>query len=204
MEPAVVPLAAAAALLPNLAQGPHGDILPPGVDEGEFQQQEQEQEEAVGQGHAQVPPQPPHVHQHPHYVPPHFWQPPLPGQPPVPPYFPPQFYPPQFYPPWMYAQPHVQPPQLPPPAQPHKVKLPMLWANDVASWFALAESSFDQFNVVDSLARFNLILPALDCETREHVRAVTHKRDTLPDPYTTLKERLLQLYKLDIWEGVRI
>jgi len=38
MDPAVNPMAAAAALLPNLAQGPRGDELPPGVDEDDFQQ----------------------------------------------------------------------------------------------------------------------------------------------------------------------
>jgi len=82
------------------------------------------------------------------------------------------------------------------------VKLPLLWVNNVPGWFALAESFFAQFHIMDSLSRFNLVLPALDCETREHMRAVTHRRDTLPDPYLALKERLHQLYKLDIWEGL--
>jgi len=144
-------MAAAAALLPNVQPGDHGDTeLPPGVDNVEFANQQQEQAHAAGQN---VPPQ---QQQH---VPP-FWQPPLlPGQPPLPP-----FYAPQFYPPWWFAPPpqHVQHPVQPPP-QPHKVKLPILWVNNLAGWFALAEFSFAQFNIVDSLSRFILVLPALDC-----------------------------------------
>lgn len=70
------------------------------------------------------------------------------------------------------------------------MKLTLVWTNDINGCFDLAEASFSQYAVTDSLTHFNLLLPALDCE-----------RDKPPDPYLALKTHLLQLYKLDIWEG---
>lgn len=77
---------------------------------------------------------------------------------------------------WFGGQHVVQPPQ----PQVHKDKLAPIWPNGVEGRFNLAEATFAQFHVHDSRAHFNLLLPALDCETRVHV--VTHSKDSLPEP----------------------
>ena len=83
-----------------------------------------------------------------------------------------------------HAQQHVGPP---------KVKLPPFWPKDPASWFTLAESTFNRHNVVNSRLRFDLVLPALPEDVIEQIRQVLRTVDHLDRPYVDLKARLLRL-----------
>lgn len=140
----------------------------------------------------------PHVQQ-PQYVP-HFAQQPGIGdqqQQQMPWPFPPQFIP-YFLPP--QQQQHV-PAAGPPQPQPHRVKLGPFWPNKARTWFTLAESTFQQYYVVESRMRFNLVLPSLSEEMLDRVRAVVDYPDQLADPYAALRGRLLEVFEPDIWEN---
>lgn len=98
----------------------------------------------------------------------------------------------------MFFQQQQQQQQLP---QPHRVKLNSLWTGKVKTWFTLAESTFAQYYVTDSLMRFNLVLPALSEDTLDRVRGIVDKPGLLADPYGSLKARLLEIYQADKWEN---
>ena len=90
------------------------------------------------------------------------------------------------------------PTQMPVPhtqhVKPPCVVLTQFWMRDAKTWFALAESTFNRHDVVDSRLKFDFVLPALAPETLEQVRTVLHAATESVDPYTALKSRLLELY----------
>jgi hypothetical protein len=78
-----------------------------------------------------------------------------------------------------------------------KCKLAPFWTRKPAAWFALAESSFNRCNVQDARARFDLVLPALSEDILDRIESVLAAVDELPDPYETLKGRLMEMFVVD-------
>ena len=79
-------------------------------------------------------------------------------------------------------------------AEPPRINLTPFWTKDTRSWFTLTESTFNRYGVHDSRLMFDLVLPALPDEALEQVRAILHSVSETPDPYNTLKERLVEIY----------
>ena len=102
-------------------------------------------------------------------------------------------------PPWW--QPYGQQQPAAPVPQPHRVNLKPLWTNNVKTWFSLAEATFQQYNIVDSRMKFNLVLPALDNDTLGRTKAVVDNPERLQAPYEALKARLAEIYEPDVWEN---
>ena len=75
-----------------------------------------------------------------------------------------------------------------------KVILSTFWPNDVRGWFTWAEHNFRRFGVTDSLYKFALVLPTLPEDAQLQVRSLMREVDDLPDPYNSLKQRLLEIY----------
>ena len=90
--------------------------------------------------------------------------------------------------PWMAGQMQMPPPRMP------RVELPPFWIRDPRTWYTLAESKFQLAEVTDSRLKFNFVLPSLSEDTLVQVRHILHAADVMPDPYNTLKSRLLEIY----------
>jgi len=110
---------------------------------------------------------------------------------------------PWWVPPWVQQQWLPPPPQWAAPqhvAQPHKVKLTNFWTNKPDIWFTHAEALFATYHVVEELMKYHLVLPTLSGDTLTRVAAVVNNPHVLPTPYSTLKARLLEVYRPDTWE----
>jgi len=102
----------------------------------------------------------------------------------------------------IYQQQHAQQMNQPRPRQPEplKVKLKVMWPAQIRSLFAVAESQFNTFAVMEPLQRFDLIVLAITDDARMHARAVIENPDMFRDPYLALKHRLLEVYQPSVWQ----
>jgi len=89
-----------------------------------------------------------------------------------------------------FQQQHQQGQPRPRVAEPHKIKLATIWSNQVRSWFALAESQFNMYAVMDPRQRFDLVVAALSDDARLHAKAVVESPEMYRDPYLALRARL--------------
>lgn len=78
-----------------------------------------------------------------------------------------------------------------------RCKLTPFWIRKPAAWFAWAESSFNRCHVDDTRARFDLVLTALSEDMLDRIGSVLATVDELPDPYETLKGRLMEMFAVD-------
>ena len=71
--------------------------------------------------------------------------------------------------------------------------LPPFWGDNVAAWFASAESRFRMKRIYDEWDRYDIVVAAL---SKDDIRLVLDVVTAPPDddPYTTLKERLLSTH----------
>lgn len=71
------------------------------------------------------------------------------------------------------------------------VKLPVCWRDNIALWFAQAESQFMNSRVKDDFTKYNIIVAALDVDTLRCVSDVVIKPPAA-DKYTFLKTSLIE------------
>ena len=81
------------------------------------------------------------------------------------------------------------------------IKLPSLWSNKPASWFALAESRFRTHSITGKQAKFDQLVGAL---SKESISRVLDLIEVPPlfTPYTQLKTRLLEAHQLTDYQKV--
>ena len=56
------------------------------------------------------------------------------------------------------------------PASSHSVKLPEFWPDNLAAWFALAESRFIMRDIYDEWSRYDHVLSSLSKDSIHHVQ----------------------------------
>jgi len=107
-----------------------------------------------------------------------------------------------FYP-WMPQQWQMLQPwqmQLQKPPRKAKVNSAPFWRIDPISWFKIIEGEFLQENVTDSHQKFGLVMPFLQEDLVEQLRAILRRADTMDDPYKSLKEELIQQFSPNVQE----
>ena len=76
-----------------------------------------------------------------------------------------------------------------------RVKLPAFWSDKPEAWFVQAESNFKARRITNQVAKFHLVVIALDSETVDGVLDLLEEPPE-NDPYDQLKARLVQSFKL--------
>ena len=78
-------------------------------------------------------------------------------------------------------------------AVPHKVKLPAFWERDATAWFRLAEAAMEDNYVVEPQVMYRTVLLHIPHHVLERARGILTLADTSVDPFTELKNRLVEL-----------
>lgn len=98
------------------------------------------------------------------------------------------------------AQQQQEIPDQPVPERFVDVKLPAFWSSRPAAWFLLAESRFRLRRVETEEAKFDHLLSALQEDVLAQVLDVVSGDPNNLQPYTTLKDRLLEQHTLSDYE----
>ena len=87
------------------------------------------------------------------------------------------------------------------PAPPHSVKLPEFWPENSAAWLALAESRFRMHDIYNEWTSYDQMVSSL---AKDSLRLMLDFVTSPPedDPYTTLKERLLDSHTLTNYQRI--
>jgi len=83
-----------------------------------------------------------------------------------------------------------------------RVKLGPFTQSKPSTWFNLAESSCRRNNVVDTVDKYDVVLSALPDEVIKKLGPIADGPQGHVDPYTVLKNRVLQLYAPTVWEDL--
>lgn len=78
-------------------------------------------------------------------------------------------------------------------AVPHKVKLPAFWEKDAAAWFRLAEAVLGDNHVVEQRVMYRTVILHIPHHVLERARGILSLADTAENPFTELKDRLVEL-----------
>ena len=78
-------------------------------------------------------------------------------------------------------------------AVPHKVKLQLFWKKDATAWFRLAEAAMEDNYVVEPQEIFRTVLLHIPHHVLERARGILTLADPSVDPFTELKNRLVEL-----------
>ena len=87
--------------------------------------------------------------------------------------------------------------------QSREVKLPTFWPSRPAAWFRIAESKFRLRNITSETVRFDHLLSALPEDVISSVLDVVEQIGE-DEPYTQLKDRLLETHVLSDFEKLEI
>lgn len=87
--------------------------------------------------------------------------------------------------------------------QSREVKLPTFWPSRPAAWFRIAESKFRLRNITDETVKFDHLLSALPEDVISSVLDVVEQIGD-NQPYTQLKDRLLETHVLSDFEKLEI
>ena len=107
--------------------------------------------------------------------------------------------PPFMQPPFMQP-PFMQPTVMQPQNRDREFKIAAFWKGDPVAWFKAVELQFRRLGVEDSHHRFELVLPNLQEELVEQLRAILRSANTMADPYGALKAELLQQFRPNVQE----
>ena len=79
-------------------------------------------------------------------------------------------------------------------AFPHNVKLPPFWEEDAAAWFRLAEAVMEDNHVVEQRVMYRTVLQHIPHHVFERARGILTLANTAVQPFTELKNRLVQSF----------
>jgi len=113
--------------------------------------------------------------------------------------WPPGMWPPQWPPEW-YQAPQQQ--QHAHEARMDRVKLGPFMQSKHSMWFNLAEASCRRNYVVDVIDKYDVVLSALPDEVIKKLGPIADSPQGPADPYTVLKDCVLQLYAPTVWEDL--
>jgi hypothetical protein len=83
------------------------------------------------------------------------------------------------------------------------LRLPPFWVDKPAAWFAFVESRFRLHNVEHEQARFDLLMSSLSKESVSQVIDIVEQPPAV-QPYTVLKNRLLQAHQLTDYQRIEL
>ena len=82
------------------------------------------------------------------------------------------------------------------------VKLPELWQSKVRSWFAQAEAQFATSGIRTSLTKYYYVIKALPESSIERIPELLVP--SADDPYSVLKNPLMELYNLSDYKRAEL
>ena len=73
------------------------------------------------------------------------------------------------------------------------MELPAFWEKDAAAWFRLAEAVMGDNHVVEQRVMYRTVILHIPHHVLERARGILSLADTAENPFTELKDRLVEL-----------